>query len=278
MPWEVEFWTEALRGALAGVIDWLPRLGAAVALLLVGWAVARLVQAFLAGVLLRLGVDRLAERLGAGRLLQDLGLGTSLVKPLSRLIYWLILLLFVLAALESLGMQQVSQTVAAVVAFLPRVLAAIFTLLLGALGARLAGSAVGAMADHAGVQGGATAGSAVRIVLLVFVVILVLEELGMETNLLVSIATVLFASVALAMAIAFGWGSRGLASNIMGGFHARDAFVIGQRLRVHGHTGRLVSIGPVKSVLETEEGAVSLPNHLLAEEEVVILGEEREES
>ncbi len=278
MPWEIEFWDKSMRQTLDGIADWLPRLGAAVVLLLVGWAVARLVQAALAAALLRLGVDRLAERLGAGKVLQDLGLGTSLVKPLSRLVYWLILLIFVLAALESLGMQQVSEAVGAVVAFLPRVLAAIFTLLFGALAARLAGNALGAMAEHAGIRGGTAAGTTARFVLLAFVVILVLEELGLATDLLVSIATVLIASLALALAIAFGWGSRGLARNIMAGFHARDVFVIGQRLSVNGHTGRLLSIGPVKATIETDAGAVSLPNYLLAEEEVTILAEDEDVS
>jgi hypothetical protein len=42
---------------------------------------------------------------------------------------------------------------------------------------------------------------------------------------------------------------------------------------VRGHTGRLVSIGSLKSLLETDAGLVSLPNHVLVEEEVIILGE-----
>jgi small-conductance mechanosensitive channel len=95
----------------------------------------------------------------------------------------------------------------------------------------------------------------------------------METTLLVATTTILIASLAVILAVSFGWGSRGLARSIMAGFHVRDEFTVGQQLTVHGHTGRLVSIGPLKSLLETDAGLVSLPNHILVEEEVLIMDE-----
>ena len=105
--------------------------------------------------------------------------------------------------------------------------------------------------------------------LLVFVVILALEQLGIETALLNTAVTAVLAAAALALALAFGIGSRDLARNIMAGFHAKEAFGVGQTLRVGAHTGKLVEIGAVKAVLETESGLVSLPNATLTEEEVL---------
>ncbi len=78
----------------------------------------------------------------------------------------------------------------------------------------------------------------------------------------------------LVLALAFGIGSRELARNIMSGFHTKDAFSIGQQLSVRGYTGRLVSVGPVKITLETENGMVSLPNSVLTDEEVTLMPEE----
>jgi hypothetical protein len=40
---------------------------------------------------------------------------------------------------------------------------------------------------------------------------------------------------------------------------------------VRDHRGQLLSIGPVKAILDTEAGRVSLPNSVFTEEEVVIL-------
>jgi small-conductance mechanosensitive channel len=278
MPWETEFWTENLNRLVADVLTWLPALGAALLLLVGGWVVARLVQALLGGLLHRLGLDRLGESAGANKVLQDLGLEAELSRLLARFVYWIILLVFVLAAADTLGIHQVTDTLRLLVAYLPRVLAAILILLFGSLVGRLVGNGVGAMADRSGVRGGMATGQMVRYVILVFVAVLALDQLGVETTLLVATATALVAAVALALAVAFGWGSRELARNIMAGFHAREEFTAGQRLAVRGHTGRLVGIGAIRTQLETEAGLVSLPNSVLTEEEVVLLSAKEEKT
>ncbi|BCR06241.1 hypothetical protein DESUT3_33100 [Desulfuromonas versatilis] len=278
MPWEPEFWTETLRRILSEIMAWLPTLGAVLLLLIVGWGVARLVQAILAGLLRRLRLDRLAERAGATRFLRDMGMEPSASKLIARLVFWLVLLVFILAAAESLGMRGVTDTLEELVAYLPRVLAAGLILLLGGLVARVVGKALGASAGQAGIKGGLALGQAVRYVILIFVVVLALGQLGVETILLVTTATVLIASAALALAVAFGWGSRDLARNIMAGLHAREEFAPGQMLSVQNYTGRLESIGPIKAALETEAGRVSLPNSVLIEEVVIILAEDKKTS
>jgi small-conductance mechanosensitive channel len=278
MPWEAEFWTEHMREMLfTDVMRWLPMLGAALVLLVFGWLAARLAQFVVGGILKRVGLDRLGEKAGGARLLQDLGMDSSVSRLLARLVYWLVLLVFVLAAAESLGLEGMSATLQGVVDYLPRVVGAMLILLLGGLIARLVGNTLGALADRSGIRGGLALGQVTRYVILIFVVVLALEQLGVATALLVSFATVLVTAVMLALAVAFGWGSRELARNIMAGFHLREAFIVGQILQVRGHSGRLTAIGPVKSTIDTETGRVSLPNSIFTEEEVVVLADERNE-
>jgi small-conductance mechanosensitive channel len=252
-------------------------LAAALLLLVFGWLAARLAQFVVGGILKRIGLDRLGEKAGGARLLQDLGMDSSVSRVLARLVFWLILLVFVLAAADSLGLQGMSATLQGVVDYLPKVLAAMLILLLGGLIARLVGNTLGALADRSGIRGGLALGQATRYIILIFVVVLALEQLGVETALLVSFAIVLVTALMLALALAFGWGSRELARSIMAGFHLREVFVVGQILEVRGHRGRLTAIGPVKTMLETEKGRVSLPNSVFTEEEVVILPDEGNE-
>jgi len=276
MPWMSEFWTENFDRLFSEVLSWLPAVGAALALLIGGWLVARLIQALLGGLLHRLGLDHLGERAGAAKVLQNLGLQSTLSGLLARFFFWVILLVFLLAAADTLGMSQVTDTLRQLVAYLPQVLAAILIAIFGSLVAKLVGNGVGALADRSGVRGGLALGQGVRWIILVFVALLALEQLGVETTLLVSTATALVAAVALALAVAFGWGSRELARNIMAGFHAREEFIAGQKLTVRGHSGRLIGIGAIRTRLETEEGLVSLPNSVLTDEEVVILPDDGE--
>ncbi len=273
MPIDPDLWAQAVSDVVEGILSWLPSLGVALLVLIFGWLVARVAQFLLAGVLRRIGLDRLAERAGADQILADAGMDASAANLIARVVYWLILLVFVLAAAESLGLRGVVDTLGGLVGYLPSVLAAALILLVGSLIARLVGDALGALAMQAGIAAGPALGQAVRYVLLAFIVILVLEQLGVRTTLLTTVVLALLTSTALALALAFGFGSRDLARNIMAGFHAKEAFREGQQLSVRGRVGRLISIGAVKSVLETDEGSLSLPNCALTEEEVIILAE-----
>ncbi len=266
-----EFWTQTLSGIVGDIMTWLPTLAGAALLIIAGVVIGRLIQAFLGSLLRRVGLDRAASRAGATQALTDAGLDPSVSYLVARLVYWVILLVFVLAAAESLGLQGVADMISGLVAYLPSVLAAALILLLGGLIARLIGDAVGALATQTGIQAGPVLGQAVHYVLLIFVVILALEQLGVETTLLTTATIALIGATALALAVAFGLGSRELARNIMAGFHAKEEFTIGQTLSVRGHTGRLVGITSVKAVIETEDGRVSLPNSVLTDEEVTVI-------
>jgi small-conductance mechanosensitive channel len=253
------------------VVMWLPNLLGALVLLLVGWLVARLVQFVFGGLLRRLRLDALAERVGISRLLSNAGLDPSAANLLAKLTYWLILFIFVLAAAESVGLLGITEMLNRLVGYLPNVLAAALILLLGSLIAQVIGDTLRGMATQAGVAAGPALGQIIRYTLLVFTIILALSQLGIQTDLLTIAASALIVATTLALALAFGFGSRDLARNIMAGYHAKEAFQEGQRLSVRNHSGQLVSIGTVKSVIKTNEGMVSLPNSVLTEEEVTVL-------
>lgn len=273
MPFDPQYWTDLFSTIVSEILIWLPNLIGALLLLLVGWLVARVVQFILANLLRRLRLDRLAERAGISQLLEDSGLDRSASNLIALIVYWLVLLIFVLAAAESLGLAGVANALDGFVAYLPNVLAAAFILLLGGLIARLAGDAVSAVAAQAGMAAGPALGQVIRYVLLVFAVILAMEQLGIATDLLTATAAALIAALALALALAFGLGSREIARNIMAGFHAKESFKPGQKLQVKDYTGRLRSIGPVKSLIETEVGIVSVPNFILTDEDVTVIAE-----
>lgn len=266
-----DLWTQIVEGLGSATSDALPPLVAGLLLLLIGWLAALLGKAIVSGLLRRLGLDRLAEKIGVDRALQQLGMDPSASRLLGRIVYWLILLLFILAAVNRLGMEGVDQALTVFIGYLPSVLAAALILFLGVVLARFVGDAVEAFSIQAGISGGRLVDQVVRYAILGLAVILAMDQLQLRVDFLVSIIVVIVAAVALATGLAFGLGSRGLAHSIMAGFHAREAFAEGQTVRVRSHTGRLVSIDAVQAVLETEEGLVSIPNTVLVEEEVTVI-------
>ena len=249
----------------------LPRLAGALAWLVLGWVAARIAQVVLGGLLHRIGLDKLVERAGASELLESSGFKLSASKLFARLVYWALLLIFVLAALESLGLSQVVDTLNGIVNYLPNVLAAILILLFGGFLARVAGDAINRVTTGDGFGSARLLGGLVYYAVLAFTAIQALQQLQIQTTLLVAGVIAILAAIALTLALSFGLGNRDLARNIMAGFHARELFAAGQELKIGEHTGRLLSIETVKAVIETEAGLLSLPNTALLDEEVTIL-------
>lgn len=267
MPWDQTFWTETFAEIQSSLSTWLPAILGALLLLFAGWLVARISQAVFARLLRRLGIDRLAERTGISRGLTAIGAQGNLSFLLARIIYWLILIFFILLALGALGLTDVvTSALNSFFAFLPRLVAATAIFLIGAFIARVAGDAITAMTAQSNIPSGRVLGQAIRYSLLLVVVILALDELGVQTTILTTIIIVAVTAVAFGLALAFGLGNRQLAHGIMAGFHAREEFESGQTITVGKHTGRLVRIGATKALLETSDGQVSLPNVVLLDE------------
>lgn len=87
------------------VLAFIPNIAAAALILIVGWFVARLIQRIVVGLLAGLGVDRLSERVGLSETLGSQGLSGVL----GLLVYVLILVPVLIAALNALQLDAVSR-------------------------------------------------------------------------------------------------------------------------------------------------------------------------
>jgi small-conductance mechanosensitive channel len=269
MPWDQEFWTSTFDQLGESLSSWLPAIAGALLLLIVGWLVARLTQAILVRLLRRVGLDKLAERTGIARGLTTIGWQRTLSYLLARTTYWLILVFFVLLALGALGLTDVvTSALDSFMAFLPRLVAAMVIFLAGAFIARIAGDAVTAVTLQSNVATGRVLGQAIRYSILLVVIILALDELGVQTTILTTLIIITIGAIGLGLALAFGLGNRQLAHGIMAGFHAREEFKPGQQITVGQNSGRLVRIGATKALLDTDDGQVSVPNIVLLNEVV----------
>jgi small-conductance mechanosensitive channel len=267
MPWNPQTWSEIITGALTEmfhrVAAFLPNLVGALIVLLVGWLLAWLAQRVARRVLARLGFDRLAERAGATDALARAGITKSPSRLVGRVIYWLLLLTFLMIAVESLGLTTAATALRALVAYLPRVVGAAIVLVGGALLGQFLGKGVQALAAGSGVEFHAALGRAVQYIVLAMAAILAVDQLGLNTTLLNNVLGNLLTVAGAALALAFALGSREAVCNLLAGFYAKDLFEIGQTVEVDGYRGTLEAIGPLKAVIAAAEGRVTVPNSVL---------------
>ena len=240
-----------------------PKIAGMLAILLIGWIIARIAQAASAKVLVRTRLDHLGGYLGLNEILEEAGIRRPISGLISRLLYWLVLLTFVLPASETLGLTSVATATNLLIAFLPNVVASLLILMLGLLLARFIGNAVSSAAAASQVPYSQSLGLAARGAMIVVVSIIAIEQLGVKSTLLQwSLIAVLVAAL-FSIAFAFAAGSRDVVSAILAGYYLRKSIPEGSTVQALGRSGSLERIGPVDTLLRSEGGDWSVPNSQL---------------
>jgi small-conductance mechanosensitive channel len=252
----------------------IPRLGGAVLLLVVGIVIAHLLARLLRRGLRMAGLDSTAERLGAADVLERAGLGRSLAHVIAVAVRISLTVVVVFAALSLLGLQFLSRSLNEGVLFLPKVLAALALLLIGVVLAAFVRERVDRTATQWDLP--VPLGPVLQGVVLGIFVITAAAQLTISIALLMVLVAILLAAVAAPFALAFGLGGRDVARSLSAGRYVRSAFSEGQMIRVDDVRGSIERIEPSATVLRTETETIRVPNHVLIERTVVI--EERGEA
>jgi len=261
---------------LASILDqagnslggFLPRVGGALVLLVVGWVVAWLVGRAVSRILLKLGANDLAERWKVHDALERIGLERSLCKVAGSAVRITLRLVVVFAALSLLGLQFLSQSLNEGVLFLPKVLAALALVLIGVVLAAFVRDRVDRTATQWDLP--IPLGPVFQGVVLAIFIITAASQLTISTGLLMLLVAILLAAVTAPFAIAFGLGGRDVARSLSAGRYVRAAFTEGQMIRVDDVRGRVESIEPSATVLRTPTETIRVPNHVMLERTVVI--------
>jgi hypothetical protein len=192
---------DGLRDAWENIVEFTPRLIGALLILLIGWLLSILIRSVLRRVLDRIGFDRLLERAGMGAALREGDYSASGI--VAGIVYWIALLITFLLAAEALQVEELSNLLAALIAYLPLVIVAIIILVVAAaLGAFLA-DLVRPWAEQRGVGWLAPVA---RWAVLVFAVVAAFNTLNLAEEVVNTVFVAVVGAAAVALAIAFGVG------------------------------------------------------------------------
>jgi small-conductance mechanosensitive channel len=111
------------------VILFLPNLIAAIIILIVGWILGRFLGRVVSEILDRIGVDDALRKTSVGRYIERST--TSIVRLFDLIVRWFIYLIAILAAVSVLQIAALSVFVAAIVAYIPNILAFLLILIIG---------------------------------------------------------------------------------------------------------------------------------------------------
>ena len=255
----------AFNNLVTGAIDYFPRLITALIILLAGWLLAK----FVANIVERLGeklrLEDLLGRIGIKEGLEKAKFGRTGTQLLGMLLYWIIFLNFILIALESLGLHAAVEPLRDLIAFLPRLLAAMATLTAGLLLAQFLGKAAQAAMEAMGVEFHQEVGQGVNVLLIIMIVIVVLEQLGINASIMTNIFTNVVTIMVAGLALAFGLGGRGVAQSVLAGYYAREQFEMGDTISFDDKEGILEAIGTLNTEIRVDGERLVVPNTILTE-------------
>jgi hypothetical protein len=270
---DVQAWREVVVRALSELgstlAAFLPSLVGALLILGVGWLLSRSVE-LAAGRLLRtVGVDRASARLGLSEAIERTGLDASLSGLIARLLFWLLMLTFLLSSAETLGLEAVTGTIDRLIAYIPSVIGAGLIALLGLLLARFVGGVVRSAVGAAGFVGAERMGFLVQALVATLVVVIALEQLGVDTEVLIGPFTALLAAAGLSAGLAFALGAYPLVTHILAGHFLRQSLPRDVFIEVAGRRGVVLRVGATDTLLRDGESQWSVPNAQLLQEVVV---------
>lgn len=269
---ELQEWTatltESVRRVAIQILEFLPSILGAVVLLLVGWGVARL---------LRYATEKITEKTLV-RLAHTRPMDTRIKQPqsysaaptiASRLIFWIVMLFFILAAAEVLELEVISGVLTGVTTYLPRLLAGLLILFLGLWFGEATRAVLTRSSRSAGLEQGDIIGRLGQGLVLLVVFSIAAGQIGIDNTVLVALVATLFGVVLGAIALAFAYGARTMIANMLAAQTIAQLYHAGDTVRIGNVEGRILRITRTGLILETHEGQALVPAKQFSEQESI---------
>lgn len=206
---------EPVKAMLVRAATFLPTLIGILVILIVGWIVAAVLKNIAVRFLKIIQLDTASDKAGLNDVLKRGGIKQTLSELIGGLVYWLIMLLVVMTALNALGMTVVASLLDKVILYIPNVIAAIFIFALGVFLSSVFSTVVRTAGANAGLPQAKFLGQLTQAIIVIFVVIMTMEQLNIATTILTTTVSIMLASIGLAFAIAVGMGSKDIAGKLM---------------------------------------------------------------
>lgn len=216
----LETWSNVLRDSFtdlwSGAAAFIPNLVIALIIFVVGWAVGSLLGQVVAQIVRSLKIDSLLRSAKVDDVLKRAGFNLDAGKFLGALVEWFVIIVFLVASLDVLGLKQVNDFLRQVVLlYLPQVIVAVLILLVAVVIASAMQRVVVGAAMAAGVHSANFLGSVTKWAIWIFAVLMALFQLGIAAPFVQTLFTGVIVALSLAFGLSFGLGGQQAAASFI---------------------------------------------------------------
>ncbi|HKC14837.1 MAG TPA: hypothetical protein VKC89_02655 [Patescibacteria group bacterium] len=207
----------SLNNALLAITLFVPKFLAGLVILLIGIVIASILKRVVVEVFKTLKIEAFLKKYGVPEMREEF----TWTNILSEIVRWFVIVIFLIPTAEIWGLSRITGVLNDFLLYLPNVFVAAVIALVGFVFARLTHDVILVSAKGVDTATASTIASVARWSVNVFVLLAVLSQLGVATDLIRILFTGFVAMLAVAGGIAFGLGGQGAAKEVVEGVKRR---------------------------------------------------------
>lgn len=210
-----------LDGLWGGLLDFIPALVGAIIVFVIGWFIAIGIGKLVTEVLKKLRFNRIFERGVWKEALAKAEFKVDAAGFIGAIVKWILVIVFLVAAVEILGLKEFAGLLKAILAYLPNVVVAAFIFVVAVIMADILEKVVRASVESIRTGYGQVVGVIIKWSIWIFAFSIILVQLGVGAALVQTLFTGLVAVIVIAAGIAFGLGGKEVAADILKNFYRK---------------------------------------------------------
>ena len=248
---------EVLEPMLANFLNGAIKFGIGLILLMIAWMIAKVISGIIRKVLKAVQADRLGHKLREVDMFSQLEF--SLSDTVGKVVFWIIMLVFMMAGAQILGITSLADGIAGIIAYLPKLFSALLFFLVGVMVANVIKSVIDSAMASLNINAGRFISGFIFYLLVVVIALTALEQASFETEILRQITLLATGAVFFAFAVGYGFASKDIMANMLASFYGRDKFSVGQRIRIENVEGIITKIDNTSVTIDIGERKVIMP-------------------
>jgi len=201
----------SINSGLVLLVAFVPRFVLGLVILLIGIIVASILKQIVVELSKALKIESFLRKYGVPEAKDEF----SWTNILAEIVRWFVIILFLLPTADVWGLPRVDTVINEVLLYLPNVFVAVVIAMVGFVLARLAHDVVLASVKGLSPETARTVASITRWAIGIFVILAVLNQLGVAADLIKILFTGFVAMLAIAGGIAFGLGGQSSAKDVI---------------------------------------------------------------
>jgi Conserved TM helix/Mechanosensitive ion channel len=266
-----------LESLLLRLVNAIPNIIAAIAIALIGMLIAKAIAKLIERLLSTIGIDTLASKLNDIDVVQQYNINFKPSHIVGQVFYYVLMLVFLIAATDVLGMPAVSQLISDLINYVPNIITAMIVLIIGLLVANGLKGIVYSTCKSVGIPSANLVASFVFYFVFLTALMSGLSQAKIDTDFVKANLSIILGGGVAAFALGYGLASRDMMSNFLASFYSRRHFNIGDTIKVNETIGIIVYEDNTCIKMQSGERLIVVPLNKLMNNEIEILPSGRAE-